>query len=1358
MRKSVLFICTVALCAALLPGCTQELPQPVNKNVISVSLPELASKTAIDGVKVSWTAGDAIVVNGATSSPLTEASAVGSFSFAEMVSTPYEGVYPASIYKDAQTVTLPSERSADSQTVILGGRSETEGQLQFSSLTAMLKVTVVGTAETVVKKVVVAGLGGEQIVGDFTIDYSTLALTGISEADADKVLTVNCDVSLAEPLLLYLPVPAGEYPQGFKVTVTDQNGDIMTRNTSARTLAAGQLRAMPAVSWKVNGIADAADFAAFAEAVNSGAPTLQWENEQGWVNLLADIDFAEVSSWTPVGFAIAPWGSSYNPVITEGFAFTGKFDGNAHHIKNFHLVCNETVSGRHWGLFGYLGEGAIVQNFVIEDNCSLTVNASAAVSAGLIAGVLYDADVRDVTSYAPMTYAGSAAGLMHMALVGGMYSKNRGCTVDSVHNYGAMTATNSANMNAGATGIHMAGIVGFTNAPNGNSFRNTISSCNNYGDMTSQAGRTSGIVAAANSSTDIIGCENRGNQMNTMAKSDGTRLGGIACLVANGTKLTSCKNYGNLISTTAGRCGGIISLPSNSPGPFTGCENYGEIITDSQYRGVFFGYVNSVTTWEGGVAGGKVGKYNDGTYEYDLYPESGKVAYLGKTNATGAGSAFNNITYQIQTGEEQPDPDLNAEADFRILFIGNSFTKDAVEHLPGILNAAGLNKIQLVHMYYGGRTIPEYNSGWSSSADYHCYLCNPGQTTWTDITGKTLAQVAISAKFDIVTIQEHTGRQLAWAWTSDEKAAVNGLVQKVKEAQASVSASPKLYYILSQAYHDLSKAQNVTKPFTTTAGMWACIAAQGQAVMNECAFDGIISTGAMLQNLRTSGLNNDMALTRDGYHMDYGLARYGAACTVFETIIGPFNGNVTMDANSFRYTSTAAGTTAVTDASAPIAIKAARYAIAKPFEVTNMEGEGGSGSGGQEQEQENISISTAAEFAAFAARVNGGDEDAANANVTLTADIDFSGLDAWTPVGDATSSGNGNNASAAQGPVFSGVFDGAGHTLKNFKYTVAMAEGKTWGLFGYVYKATLKNFTVEADMTFSASGTADVGVVVGTANSSTIENVQVTGKITTTGSSAKKRFVIGGIAGFAFSTVSGTAGILDCIIKDCTVTATVNADCGANEQNGATCVMYGGIAGFCTNVKDDDSFVRITDCVNNGSMTVKLGRCSGIVAAANSCTVIKSCTNNASQYNTIANGRIGQVVCFLSYKSGIIDGQNNGDLTTTDSKTTTGGIVALTGDATSYIEGGERVANTATIISGFDPNTDSQKRRFSGLIGGYLNTFDHISNLKVGGQLGVYNAGGSPEMFNINADNIMTYIGCINNSYASKITGITYVE
>ena len=100
------------------------------------------------------------------------------------------------------------------------------------------------------------------------------------------------------PALLYLPVPEGNYPKGFRLELEDADGNRMSRNIGARTCAAGQLRAMPALAWQTaRGIANAADFAAFAAAVNSGASTKQWENDEGVVTLLCDIDFSGVTSW-----------------------------------------------------------------------------------------------------------------------------------------------------------------------------------------------------------------------------------------------------------------------------------------------------------------------------------------------------------------------------------------------------------------------------------------------------------------------------------------------------------------------------------------------------------------------------------------------------------------------------------------------------------------------------------------------------------------------------------------------------------------------------------------------------------------------------------------------------------------------------------------------------------------------------------------------------------------------------------------------------------------------------------------------------------------------------------------------------
>lgn len=662
---------------------------------------------------------------------------------------------------------------------------------------------------------------------------------------------------------------------------------------------------------KVGGIQNAEDFTAFAEAVNAGKSTATWENEEGWIILLDDIDFDGISEWIPAG--------------CEDHPFTGKFDGKAHSIKNLKLVDATTTEGAYFGLFGYLGSGAVVQNLTIDDSCSLTVTSSVSHSAGMIAGALHDATVRDITSYASLTYIGNAAGYVHLALIGSVFSAKTGCVIDSVHNRGEIKADNTKNLNNGDTSIQIAGIVAFADASEGS---NVIASCNNYGKITSQAGRTAGILAAAKKNTSVTYCENYGDQLNTMPKDGGARLGNICCYATNGSSISHCKNYGKLVSTRSGYAGGIISLPGM--GTYEDNENYGEIITDSDNRGVLFGYVTQAAAWKGGKASGTVGRYNDGRTLYDYYTEPDVLKYLGNDISSGK-ATFTNVVIDITM---TPDPELETTASFRILFIGNSFTKDAVEHLPGIVAAAGLNDIQMVHMYYPGRTVPEFNAKWATATDYDCYVCNPGMSSWRSLSGKTLFRVASLGKWDAVTIQEHTGRKLAWGWTLEEKSAVQGLVDKIKEVKEE--EDPKFYYVLSQAYHDIGKAENVAKPFSNTDEMWTVISTHAMKAMEECTFDGIISTGAMLQNLRTSSLNNADALTRDGYHMDYGIARYGAACTVFETAIGPYYGNTKLDGNTYRTAGDSQGTTAITDARVSIALQAARNAISKPYEVTDM--------------------------------------------------------------------------------------------------------------------------------------------------------------------------------------------------------------------------------------------------------------------------------------------------------------------------------------------------------------------------------------------------------------------------------------
>jgi hypothetical protein len=1109
------------------------------------------------------------------------------------------------------------------------------------------------------------------------------------------------------------------------------------------------------------GIRTAADFLAFAKAVNAGDSTSTWENAEGWVNLLEDIDFAELETWTPVGNATAPW-ASYNPVVTDGHAFTGKFDGNAKHIKNLKLVCNESVAGKHFGLFGYLGPGAIVQNFVIEESCSLTVTSSVSLSAGVIAGVAYDATIRDVTSYAPITYKGAAEGYFHVGLIGGLYADTVGCTVDSVHNYGEITAENTANLNAGATGLHVAGIVGFTNAASAEK-RNVVSSCNNYGKMTSQAGRTAGIVGAANAYTDITLCENKGDQLNTMPKTDGARLGNICCFTNNGSTISNCKNYGNLVSTMSGRVGGIVSLPKAAE--YRNNENYGEIISDSQYRGVFFGYMNDACAWIGGKASGKVGTYNNGTYEYDVYTEAGKNAYLGKDGSSGK-ATFTDVVIDIATGETPSDPDIVVDAAFRIFFIGNSFTKDAVEHLPGILAAAGLSDIQMVHMYYGGRTIPEYNDGWESATDYHCYVCNPGQTSWTDLSGKSLAQIAASGKWDVVTIQEHTGRLLAWGWTDTEKAAVSGLVEKVKAAQKEQGGNPYVYYILSQAYHDLSKAQNVTKPFNDTDSMWEVIAEQGKKAVEECGFDGVISTGAMLQNLRTSGLQNSNGLTRDGYHMDYGIARYGASCTVFETIIGPYNGNVKLDNNSYRTSgnSTTAGSweTAITDANAPIALKAARYAIQKPYEVTDMEGEGGSTGGDTPgtDEPDNITIASADQLVAFATRVNNGEAAAIKANVSLSADIDCSSISTWTPIGNCSMATWAHNALSTTGNLFQGSFDGQNHSIKNLKMEFSPSEGnKAWGFFGGLGDgASVKNlvFDSSCSMTISTSKAGVFGVLAGLVVDATVDNVKCYAVISGGGSSslddnkATGRVAIGGVLGWVMAS-SKNVSVSNLLFGGKIGTADAEFSRGSNTGNGANGFMLGGVVGFSSNC-GTTATQTLSNIVNDADIYTNAGRVSGVVSSANRYTVLKDCSNNGDVHYSGSGGyRPGNITCIAGEGTSFENCVNTGDLIA-PACASAAGIVCLINHDSVKLSGCSSIGATI-VCTGVD--LDNNKVTYAGMLYGACNKMATFSACSVNGKIGKT----SDNLLTLTEDNYFPYVGQANTSNTGiNNTNITFAK
>ena len=333
-------------------------------------------------------------------------------------------------------------------------------------------------------------------------------------------------------------------------------------------------------------------------------------------------------------------------------------------------------------------------------------------------------------------------------------------------------------------------------------------------------------------------------------------------------------------------------------------------------------------------------------------------------------------------------------------------------------------------------------------------------------------------------------------------------------------------------------------------------------------------------------------------------------------------------------------------------------------------------------------IPDAEEFAAFIVAANNGGSlkrwtsDEAN-EVRLLADIDLTGVEVdWQAIADAAKAMNANNASGIVEGVtpFEGVFNGDNHKITGFNPVVVLGNNTTFGLFAIAHNATIKNVELSGTFNVSATGIADAGMLVGTAIHSTISNVKIGGKVVSAGSTATSRISLAGVCGYAYAGVISEGVYGATLFEGCTVDADVEYDGGSNVGNGAGGSMYGGICGFATTPNAAAAHkVTIKNCVNNGNMTVKVGRCAGIIATANTGVILEDVTNNGNQVNTVSDGRLGNVVCNISHHCTLKNCVNNGDLDATVAgyKGTAGGVFALAGSAT--ITGMEGLANYGTI-------------------------------------------------------------------------------
>lgn len=334
---------------------------------------------------------------------------------------------------------------------------------------------------------------------------------------------------------------------------------------------------------------------------------------------------------------------------------------------------------------------------------------------------------------------------------------------------------------------------------------------------------------------------------------------------------------------------------------------------------------------------------------------------------------------------------------------------------------------------------------------------------------------------------------------------------------------------------------------------------------------------------------------------------------------------------------------ATVNAGTVIAKKNSILVVDSAAEVSKVQKDGGivmAAAGKTFDQNSNVQISTSDEMNAFALEISDAAglaafRDSVNAGMTyegltvkLTADIDLSTQGNWNPIGnryalndngtpvDTNDTKEVNNQKYRK--AFMGTFDGQGHTISGLLINTADASYKgvtkegvdsTYAaLFGYVDKATVKNFTVN-------------GLVSG-------------------------------------CDVAGVIGILGegCLVDGIVSNVTVGGKPGVNEDK----LARGKVGGIINMTKGAGS--TISNCINNGDARsekqnvdgiMRSDYAGGIIALIQHTTTIENCKNTGdiSGYNYHVGGIVGGAADNKApgeFKVEIKKCENTGNITSED--------------------------------------------------------------------------------------------------------------
>lgn len=220
---------------------------------------------------------------------------------------------------------------------------------------------------------------------------------------------------------------------------------------------------------------------------------------------------------------------------------------------------------------------------------------------------------------------------------------------------------------------------------------------------------------------------------------------------------------------------------------------------------------------------------------------------------------------------------VSAQKTVRILAIGNSFSRDAVEQNLYEIAAADGRICEVGNLYIGGCSLERHVD--NARNDAKDYVYRKVDTTGTRHEQKSVSirEALCDGEWDFVSVQQSS--PLSGLFETYE-----GSLPELLEYVKRYAPGAEIVFHQTWAYAKDSNHKAFPTYDCDQQKMFKAICKTVKRAVKKYGIKVVVPAGTAIQNARATKIGD--TLNRDGYHLDYTLGRYTAACAWFEALLG----------------------------------------------------------------------------------------------------------------------------------------------------------------------------------------------------------------------------------------------------------------------------------------------------------------------------------------------------------------------------------------------------------------------------------------------------------------------------------------